>query len=266
MHRIWYKDWFNTQQYLDLYKHRNDSDAKKIITLLLKNIHLPKGSECLDLACGNGRHSLLFAKKGYHVTGIDLSPYLIKQAQQRLHKEYKAYSGNLNFIIRDMRKIEYKNKFDLVVNLFSSFGYFDSDTENFKVLKGVSRALKHGGYFLFDFLNKEHLTRNIVPFDLKILNMTAYLQLRHIENSFVVKNIFIIQSSHKYKAPKIHHYFEKIRLYSLVDLRNEFKKNRLKVIKVFGDYEGKPYFKTKSERLIILARKVNSERSRSVNS
>jgi SAM-dependent methyltransferase len=223
MGKTWFKDWFNTQQYLDLYKHRDDTDAKKIITLLFKNINLSKGSHCLDLACGNGRHSILFAKKGYNVTGIDLSPYLINQAKQRLKKN-TGITENLNFIIKDMRKIGYKNKFDLIVNLFSSFGYFESDRENFKVIKGISDALKPGGYFLFDFLNKEHLMRTLIPYDIKVLNKNAYLQIRRFENSFVIKNIFIIQSNKEDKTVKIHHYFEKIRLYSLDDFRNEFKK------------------------------------------
>lgn len=260
MKKTWFKDWFNTQQYLDLYKHRDDSDAKKIITLLFRNINLTKGAQCLDLACGNGRHSILFARKGFNVTGIDLSPYLINQAKKRLHKEYKHYIKKMSFIIKDMRKIGYKNKFDLVVNLFSSFGYFEDDKENFKVLRGISQALKPRGYFLFDFLNKYHLKRTLIPCDLKLLNNTAYLQLRHLESSsphrqeFVIKNIFIIQNSKPDKTPKIHHYLEKIRLYSLNDFRKEFKKNGLKILNIWGDYAGNSFNKN-SERLIILAKK-----------
>ncbi len=92
----WFKEWFNTQEYLDLYKHRDDTDeASKIIKLLFNNISLPKDAKILDLACGNGRHSVLFAKKGFSVTGIDLSKYLISKAEERRKKEYSRYSKRL---------------------------------------------------------------------------------------------------------------------------------------------------------------------------
>jgi SAM-dependent methyltransferase len=255
MRENWYKEWFNTEQYLDLYKHRDESDAKKIVSLLFKNIRLPKGAQCLDLACGNGRHSVLFARNGYNVTGIDLSPYLINQAKKRLTNQYSKYRRYLRFVIGDMKHLGFTSKFDLVVNLFSSFGYFSSDMENFMVIKGISRSLKNGGYFLFDFLNKEFLNKNLVPYNHKLIGNTAYIQIRHFENSFVIKNIFIIQNSKQGKPPKIHQYFEKIRLYSIKDFKKVFKMYGLQFIKVFGDYSGKPYNNRTSERLIILAQK-----------
>lgn len=255
MPNTWYKQWFNTQQYLDLYRHRDDSDAKKIVSLLFDHISLQKGAQCLDLACGNGRHSIYFAKRGLSVTGLDLSPYLINQAEKRLAKEYRKYRSNLRFVIGDMKHIGFSGRFDLVVNLFSSFGYFETDRENFMVINGISRSLKEGGYFLFDFLNKGHLSRNLVPYNHKLLGDTAYVQIRHFENSFVIKNIFIIQNSRTGKPPKIHQYFEKIKLYSLTDFKKIFSGNRLNILKIFGDYSGKPYNKERSERLIILAQK-----------
>jgi len=255
MQKYWYKDWFNTQQYLDLYKHRDYNDAKKIVSLLFNNIKLQKGAKCLDLACGNGRHSIFFAKKGLKVTGLDLSPFLINQAKKRLAKEYKKYRTNLRFVIGDMKHLGFKNKFGLVVNFFSSFGYFKTDRENFTVIKGISGSLKKGGYFLFDFLNKGYLLKNLVPYNHRLLGDTAYIQIRHIEDSFVIKNIFIIQNSKSGKPPKIHQYFEKIRLYSITDFKKIFKTNGLHIIKIFGNYSGKPYNKVSSERLIILARK-----------
>ncbi len=252
----WFKDWFNTQQYLDLYKHRDDTDAKKIVKLLFKHLKLNKGSSVLDLACGNGRHSILFAEKGLNVTGFDLSPFLIKQAIKRKQKEYKHFSPRLRFAIGDMKHLHFRNEFELVVNLFSSFGYFDTDSENFSVIKGVSASLKKNGYFLFDFLNKDKLVKNIVPYDLKIIGKTAYLQIRHLENKFVVKNIFIIQNNSAGNPPKIHQYYEKIKLYSFNDFRKIFRKHSLKIIKLFGSYTGEPFDKKKSDRLIILAQKM----------
>jgi SAM-dependent methyltransferase len=255
MSSMWYKDWFNNPAYLALYKHRDDNDAKKIISLLFRNISPVKGGKCLDLACGNGRHSILFARKGYNVTGLDLSPYLIEQAKKRLKNQYKSFKDNLRFVIKDMRNIGYVNEFDLAVNLFSSFGYFEKRNENFKVIKEVSVSLKKGGFFLFDFLNKEYLAKNVIPFDIKKLNDTAFLQIRHITGSSIVKNIIILKNSKSHKTPEIHQFLEKIQLYSLNEFKKEFSKHGLRIQNVFGNYRGDTYNKTGSERLIILAQK-----------
>lgn len=254
---IWFKKWFNTQEYLDLYRHRDDSDASKIIKLLFNNITLDKEAKVLDLACGNGRHSVLFAKKGFKVTGIDLSSFLISRAKLQLKSEYSRYRKNLEFEIGDMRNISHSKEFDLVVNIFSSFGYFDRRIDNEKVLKSISNALKQNGYFLFDFLNKDYLLKNLIPLDIRKEDKKIIIQVRNITEGFVEKNILILKNNLKNgKYPVLNSYKEKIRLYSLEDFKIMFLRFGLKIMKIFGDYEGKNYNKSKSERLIILAKKI----------
>ena len=259
----WFKKWFNTQEYLDLYKHRDTTDAKKIVTLILKNIRLKKNSKVLDLACGNGRHSVLFAKKGFNVLGIDLSPFLINQAKSKLKADYKKHKNNLRFEIRDMRDIHHNNEFDLVVNLFTSFGYFEKNSENVRVVRSISKSLKKSGYFFFDFLNGAYLKRNIVPFNIKKArpgrsrkgNQNIIIQVREIKAGFVKKNIIILKNPENSKYPQIYNFYEKIKLYSVNDFRKIFNTNGLKICKIFGDYYGNRYNSLKSERLIILAQK-----------
>lgn len=254
---IWYKSWFNTQDYLDLYKHRDEEDAKRIVTLLFKNIKLYKGSKVLDLACGNGRHSVLFAKRGYNVTGIDLSEFLIKQAKKKLKEEYRKYSCNLRFEIRDMRNINHVKEFDLVVNIFSSFGYFKTNNDNEQVIHSVSRSLKPCGYFLLDFLNNYYLAKNIVHYDIKRGRGKIIIQVREICNGFVQKDILIFRNDpSKGKYPIFNRFREKIRLYSVKDFIRMFSKHKLKILEKFGDYSGSPFNTRKSERLIILAQKI----------
>ena len=252
----WYKKWFSTKDYLELYAHRNSSDAAKIAGLITRTLKLPKGSNVLDVACGNGRHSLIFAAKGYNVVGIDLSEYLISEAEKKLNSEYKKHKSRLKFEIRDMRRIGHKNEFDLAVNLFSSFGYFEKDSENFKVFKSISAGLKKGGYFFFDFLNAEYLRKSIVPFDISVRNHNAVVQVREIKNNAVYKSIFIIRNRKSSKSPEINKFHEMIKLYSLAQFKKEFQRAGLKVIKTFGDYSGKSFRSTSSERLIILAQKT----------
>ncbi len=251
----WFKKWFGTKDYLELYKHRNSSDASKIAGLITHTLKLPKGSKVLDVACGNGRHSLIFAAKGYDVLGIDLSAFLIGEANKKLRTDYRKQKDHLRFEIRDMRNITHINEFDLAVNLFSSFGYFEKDSENFKVFESIARALKPGGYFFFDYLNETTLKKNIVPFDIQVRNHNAIVQVREIRDNAVYKTIYIIRNNPKGNKPVIDEFYEMIKLYSLAEFTKVLSKYGLKVIKSFGDYSGKKYNKNSSERLIILARK-----------
>ncbi len=251
----WFKKWFNTSHYLELYKHRDNTDAKKIVSLISKSIKLPIGANVLDLACGNGRHSILFARKGFNVLGIDLSPYLISEANKKLKSDYSSHKTNLKFEIKDMRKISHKSEFNLVVNLFSSFGYFEKDSENWKVIKSISDSLKSGGYFFFDFLNAAYLQKSLVPFDVKKRNHNLIIQVREVRGGFVKKNIIIIQNNQRSDYPLISNFYEKIKLYSINDFRKIFSKYKLNIIKTFGDYKGSKFNTAKSERLIILAKK-----------
>jgi len=252
----WFRKWFNTQDYLDLYKHRDTKDAAKILKLLFANISIPKGSKVLDLACGSGRHSLLIARKGYNVTGIDLSKYLISKAKEKLKNEYSGCRNRLSFEIGDMRNIKHKNEFELIVNIFSSFGYFEKQSDNVKVIKSISSALKKNGWFLFDFLNRDYLIKHLVPLNIKRENNKILVQVRNITDGFVEKNIFILKNnSARDPYPVLNRYKEIIRLYSLNDFRKMFSAYKLKIIKVFGNYDGAKFVKSKSERLIILAQK-----------
>jgi SAM-dependent methyltransferase len=252
----WFKRWFNTQEYLDLYKHRDTIEAQKIIELLLSRIYLPKGSRILDLACGNGRHSILFAKKGYNVTGIDLSRFLINQAKNMLKDEYLRHSSRLKFEIRDMRNIDHINEFDLTINVFTSFGYFENDADNEKVINGISGTLKKGGYFLLDFLNPGHLVKSLVPFNIKKYNSKVIVQIRNIRGRFVYKDILIFRNNNSIGTLAYDHYRERIRLYSLPDFEQMFSKNSLKILQTFGNYEGNKFSINNSARLILLAQKI----------
>lgn len=253
----WFQKWFNSGDYLELYKHRDRTDAEKIVRLLLNNITLKKGSKVLDLACGNGRHSILFARRGFKVTGVDLSEYLISKAKENLKSGYEKYKSCLKFEIGDMRHITHRNEFDLVINIFTSFGYFEKDSDNEKVIKIVSRALKPGGWFLLDFLNRDYLARNIVPFDIKKQQKKIIVQLRTISSRYVEKNILIFSNNRNLEAyPVLNRFIEKIRLYSNDDFTRMFKNAGLKQVRIFGSYNGTQYNRKNSERLIILAQKI----------
>jgi SAM-dependent methyltransferase len=256
MDDAWYKKWFNRKEYLELYSHRNKQDAAKIAGLITKTLDLPKGSKVLDLACGNGRHSVYFAKKGFDVLGIDLSQYLINEARKNLKTDYLEWANRLRFEIGDMRRIGHRNEFDLVVNLFSSFGYFEPDSENLKVLNSISLSLKKNGYFFFDFLNESYLRKHLVDYDITKRNRNIVIQVRYIRDDFVNKNIFMVRNKRNDDYPEINSFHERIRLFSLTEFKKMFRSAGLKIIKTYGDYSGSAFNKKNSPRLIIMAKKT----------
>ena len=112
----WFEDWFDTKEYLSVYSHRNEQDAKKLVDLILQNVNIPSGSKVLDMACGTGRHSILFAENGFYVTAVDLSKNLLEIAKGST----ECAGVNINFVHSDLRSFCVNSKFNLVVNLFTS--------------------------------------------------------------------------------------------------------------------------------------------------
>jgi SAM-dependent methyltransferase len=240
----WFKDWFSNKYYLELYKHRDEKEAIDLINLIQRNVNLVNGCKVLDVCCGSGRHSIELAKRGFDVTGFDLSNYLIGQAN-KMKKSLKERNLKLKFLIKDMRNFNFKKSFDIVINIFSSFGYFEYDTENFKVFENVNSSLKKNGYFVFDFLNESHLRKNLIKKDFVIINGKKILQKRRIENDFVFKDIKI--------GDKV--FTERIKLYPLATIKKELEEFGFCVHNVFGDYYGNKFVKNISKRFIVIAQK-----------
>ncbi|MCY7363109.1 MAG: class I SAM-dependent methyltransferase [Ignavibacteria bacterium] len=245
---MWFEKWFSNKFYLDLYQHRDEEDARWMINLLQRSISVNTKSKVLDIACGSGRHSIELARRGFDVTGFDLSKYLITEAKKNL-KNSKDRNLKIKFQIKDMRKFNYKNSFDIAVNIFTSFGYFEDDKENHKVIENVSDSLKKNGYFVFDFLNKEFLELNLVPFSKNKSGNVTIEQTRKIENGFVKKNIRITGNK------KVNEYEEILKLYSYKQFKNIFNSYDLNIKNVYGDYYGNKFSNKTSRRLIIIAQK-----------
>jgi SAM-dependent methyltransferase len=149
-----YKSWFDTPFYHILYKNRDYKEAEMFTRKLMRFIKLPLKSKILDLACGKGRHSINLNKMGYDVTGVDNSIESIKKAN-----EYN--SQTLKFKVHDMRK-PLGQKFDLIVNLFTSFAYFDDFNDNLKTLDSIKSSLNEEGLAVIDFLNIKYVKNNLI--------------------------------------------------------------------------------------------------------
>ncbi len=241
----WYKDWFSSEEYRIVYKHRNDEDAGQLVKLILANINIPPGSDILDMACGTGRHSIAFAKKGYNVTAFDLSKPLLEIARQTADKlELK-----IDFFNADIRLFGIKKEFDLVCNLFTSFGYFEKDEENFGIFENARQHLKQGGWFVFDYLNADYIKKRLDPFTAEKYDDGKIIQRRFIEGNRVYKEI-IIQKSGFCKT-----YWESVKLYSPKEILLRLQETGFRIINILGDYNGGAFLPNISPRLIIFAGK-----------
>jgi SAM-dependent methyltransferase len=243
--KCWYEDWFADERYLALYRHRNSEEASQALDLIESSTHIGKEAAILDLACGAGRHSIGLAKRGYtNITAIDLSPTLIREAKNNAQRE----NVNVHFFIEDMRL--FHGSFDLVMNLFTSFGYFEFDNENEEVIEKASKSLNNNGFLIIDFLNASVIRKNIVTHDEKIINHDERIeQFREIVNNRVEKRIIIHSSSGSKE------YKESVRLYDLMDFEKMFFKTGLIVKDIFGDYSGSPFDAGSSPRLFLVAQK-----------
>lgn len=146
------------------------AQAPREAAFVLRAMGLKKGAKLLDLCCGTGRHSLIFAKRGLDVTGLDATPAYLREAERR-----GRGLKNLRFVKGDMRRLPYREEFDAVVNLWTSFGYFLDPADDLKTLKAVARALKPGGLFLIDLVNAGWLDRHLVPRNWTLRDDGTYL-------------------------------------------------------------------------------------------
>lgn len=238
----WFKNWFDSFYYHKLYRHRNTAEAQTFIDNIVDFIEPQRESTFLDLACGKGRHSIYLNKKGFNVVGIDLSENSINEAN-------KSSNESLHFYQMDMRQIHCQERFDVVMNMFTSFGYFESKEDNTSVLKGVNSVLNPGGLFVIDFLNASKVIQNLIPEESSEVDGITFTINRIIENQTVVKKIHVSDSGKELD------FQERVNMFELEDFDKMFDETGFKLLHSFGDYELNPFKKLESDRLILIAQK-----------
>ena len=233
-----YESWFDTPFYHILYKNRDYKEAEMFTSELMTFLNLPIESKILDLACGKGRHSIFLNKMGYNVTGVDNSSKNIVNA--------KKYENNkLNFTIHDMRD-PLIDKFDLIVNLFTSFGYFDDFEDNLKTLMSIKLNLKKNGIAVIDFLNINYVKNNLVHQNTEEINGIKFNLKRYLKDGFLVKEINFKHDLEEYN------FQEKVRSLNINEFKTMFKQTQLEILHIFGDYNLNEFDINNSKRLIFI--------------
>lgn len=248
----WYSEeagFFGQRYFRDYTEGPHLQGTKEQVDFIIKALKLKRGSKIFDLACGHGRHSIELAKRGYKVIGQDLNNYFLQQAR----KDAKKAGVKVDFIQGDMREIAFENEFDAVLNLFTAFGYLESDEEDQKVLSQVHKALKRGGYFFLDVNNRERILKEFQPKGWQMNEDGSVVLMDHefdFENGRMIDTRTWIEPGKKKREEVI----ISLRMYTLAELKRMLQTATLKLTTAYGDYQGNDY-NADSKRMIVVAKK-----------
>lgn len=252
----WWKDHFGLKS-LSGYGLPKKTAAE--VRGVVKMLGLRPPADVLDLCCGAGRHALGLAALGHRVTGLDWSRELLAGAAE----EAARRGVSLDLVRGDMRRLRYRRRFDAVLNLFTSFGYFETEREDVAVLQGVRRALRPGGVFIIDVLNKEWLMRHFTPRFTQenpegdILRAYNRLSFDPLTSRLDNRRTVIQRDGRKRET------FLRFKVYTLHDLARLIETAGMKVQKAYGGFDGRPYG-LDTFRTILVARTAPTKRSSGV--
>ena len=244
----WYESTFG-REYLALYPHRDDDEAERDVRSIIDLIAPDNNEPLLDLGCGAGRHLVAFHRVGFtQLVGIDLSEELLAVARKRLDE---IGGTSVKLVRHDMRAIPYVERFATSLSLFTSFGYFAEEGDDRAVLAGVNRALKSGGMFLIDTLNREHVITNLVPQEEK----TFQGRVLHIKRQLSADGKRVEKETRVIEQDGTERLFrESVRMYTAPEMENMLRETGFEKVRQYGSLGGETY-RTESERLVVVAEK-----------
>lgn len=242
----WFSTWFNSRYYHILYGNRDDAEAQAFVNALhavLLPIINKQQPSLLELACGAGRHARMFNSLGYSVTAVDLAAESIAEAKA-------AGPASIDYQVMDMRKLIFDRTFDLVTNLFTSFGYFEAKSDNAAVLEGVTKHLNSNGLFVIDFLNAARVIENLVHNEVVTRDNITFEINRSIEHGIICKRICF------HADEKTHTFEERVQAHNYQELIALLRNAHLNVIHAFGSYQLDTFQLESSDRVILIAQKI----------
>lgn len=243
----WWQGFFDETTGQIMFTEEAWQRAEQSCDALVSLLGLQPGAKILDLACGPGRFALPLARRGFHVVGLDMSEVYLAQARAKAQEQ----GLQIQLIQGDMRSIPCENEFDAVINLFTSFGYFEKEEEHLQVLKEVRKCLKPGGRFLLEFQNRDWLIRHFQARDWREYKDFIVLEERKLDlerNRLEARWIMLKSTERK-------EYSLSLRLFTLAELLRLFAQAGLKVLGYYGGLRGEPW-SLEANRLAIVAERA----------
>lgn len=247
-------DWFADRSFWADYRshiwsERRISKSGSAVSYISQLLGMLEGESVLDLACGFGRHSIEFGKLGLSVTGVDLNPDLIDEAIQSASE----CGLNCRFILADMREFSEPNSFDYVVLLFNSFGYFNDQNDDKRVVSNCLRSLNPGGKLLISIMGRELLKRN--------MNSNLERYWREEKGVFVLEEYtvdedwsWLVNKWITLDGPEKRSVEYGVRIYSEQEMRKLLADEGFSAIGSYGNYKGTDY-DDKANHLVVVAEK-----------
>jgi len=241
----WYKQWFG-EEYLELYAHRDEGEAERHVDFVA-SLFTARPRAILDLACGAGRHTAALRRRGYRALGVDLS--LVLLAQPPPLPRVAADMGCLPFA---------GHTFDWALNFFTSFGYFETEQENFRVLAEIARVLVPGGRCLLDLMNLDATLAQLKEYEQRE-DGGRRVEIRRWwdpQQRRINKRIRIVALDSTRAGSEPRTFLESVRAYTLDEVTMGLRWAGLEVTATYGSFAGEAYGRD-SERLIIVGHRVH---------
>lgn len=202
----------------------------------------------LDLGCGPGRHALPLARSGYRVTAVDTSATLL----ERLATLANEQELEIDIQAADMRDFVRPEAFDAVLVMWTSFGYFDNETDHAAVLERIHDSLRVGGGLVLDLVGLEYLCRNLQPVHLTEYDDGGVLVERPVLSNDLTRldNEWLLIDGDRVRRAEFSH-----RVWSADGIRQLLNRCGFERVSLFGDLEGGA-LDLDSERLIAVAWKA----------
>ena len=254
----WYQVAFQ-EAYLDLYMHRDQREAARAVQFLQDALRFTPEDRLLDLCCGPGRHLALLGRKVGVAVGLDLSLVLLRRARRHFvalggGEDGPAEKTGPLLVQADMLRLPLDaSAFDHVVNLFTSFGYFEREVENQGVLAEVARVLRPGGMLALDHINAPVMLGSLEPRSERQLPDGRHLievrrwdaHARRVEKDITCQR----------PDGLVRRWHESVRVYQPDELESMMRSEGLEPVARHGDYDGSPW-REEAPRMILLARRV----------
>jgi len=237
MENCWYSEQagFFGPNYIEEFAYIFDPERiKREVDFIEKVLDCNHPLKILDLACGNGRHSIELARRGHSIIGLDLNRFFLEQAASAA----KEAQVTVKWLNSDMRQIPFENEIDAVISLFSSFGYLESDQDDQVVLDQVVKALRSGGKFVMDFINHEWIMRNYCAHEQRILS--SGVMIRMLRNFDLATGRNHERRTRIFPNGKREEVEMIVRMYTAVELIRMCEAAGLQIQEIYGDYNFEP--------------------------